>query len=80
MLQEIPGTTFSAFWRLQFLSFRVPDLHLDLVEFLVREKALKEILPLMEKDERNLKDRRPKNTLRRPSPAPLFHFEQTKRT
>ena len=29
---------------------------LDLVE-LLREKALKEILPLMEKDERNLKDR-----------------------
>ena len=33
---------------------------LDLVE-LLREKALKEILPLMEKDERNLKDRRPKS-------------------
>jgi hypothetical protein len=36
---------------------------LDLVE-LLREKALKEILPLMEKDERNLKDRRPKSDKR----------------
>ena len=54
---------------------------LDLVE-LLREKALKEILPLMEKDERNLKDRVRKatNTLWRPSPAPPFHVEQTKRT
>ena len=56
MLEEPRSEHFGGFNSCSLISLQRSRSDLDLVE-LLREKALKEILPLMEKDERNLKDR-----------------------